>query len=188
MFKRRTLRSYSIWLLAVILLSVAGYIVSVRVQGNFYPITPGEAYRSAQPDSDNLAHYVKKYKIRSVLNLRGRHPDESWYVEEMAASAKLGLQHYDVALSASQEPTDAEAGQLLEIFKTAPRPLLIHCQAGADRSGLAAAMWKVVVDKDPKSVASKQLSLRYGHVPFGETQAMDRFFERWNPGRATGKK
>ncbi len=178
MFKRRT---YITGLFAVILLSAAGYVLSVRIQGNFYPITPAEAYRSAQPDSDNLTHYVKKYGIRSVLNLRGRHPGERWYEEEMAASAKLGLQHYDVALSASSEPTDAEVGQLLEIFKTAPRPLLIHCQAGADRSGLAAAMWKVVVDKEPKGVASKQLSLRYGHVPFGENLAMDRFFERWNP-------
>jgi len=181
MFKRRTLRSYSIWILAVILLSAAGYIVSVRVQGNFHPITPGEAYRSAQPDGDDLAGYVKKYGIRSVLNLRGQHVGEGWYDEELAASAKLGLQHYDIALSASHELSGADVGQLLEIFKTAPRPLLIHCQAGADRSGLAAAMWKVVVDKDPKGVASKQLSLRYGHVPFGETQAMDRFFERWNP-------
>lgn len=181
MLKRRTFRFYSVWLFAVILLSAAGYIVSVRVQGNFHPITPGEAYRSAQPDGDNLTKCVKSYGVRSVLNLRGRHMGEGWYDDEMAASAKLGLRHYDVALSASHELTETEVGQLLEIFKTAPRPLLIHCQAGADRSGLVAAMWKVIVDKEPKEVAAKQLSLRYGHVPFGENQAMDRFFEKWTP-------
>jgi hypothetical protein len=42
-------------------------------------------------------------------------------------------------------------------------------------------MWKVIVDKEPKPEARKQLSILYGHFPLGETSAMDRFFEKWNP-------
>jgi len=179
--QRRTIRSYSLWLLAVLLLSIGGYITAVKIQGNFYPVTPGEAYRSAQPDGGDLTKYAEHYGIKSVLNLRGKHVGEGWYDEEMAACAKLGIQHYDIALSASHELDDGDVSQLREIFKTAPRPLLIHCQAGADRSGVVAAMWKVIVDKEPKEVASQQLSLRYGHLPFGNTQAMDRFFKKWKP-------
>jgi undecaprenyl-diphosphatase len=99
----------------------------------------------------------------------------------VATCAKLDVTHYDVSLSSDHELTEAEVRQLLDIFNTAPRPILIHCQAGADRSGLVAAMWKVVVDKEPKDLAAQQLSLRYGHFPIGETTAMDRFFEKWNP-------
>jgi undecaprenyl-diphosphatase len=174
-------RKYIIGILTVILLSVIGYILYVKIQGNFHAITPAEAYRSGQLDNHKLAEYVKQYNIRSILNLRGKHSGESWYEEEVATCAKLDVTHYDVSLSSDHELTEAEVGQLLDIFSTAPRPILIHCQAGADRSGLVAAMWKVVVDKEPKDVAAQQLSLRYGHFPVGETHAMDRFFEKWSP-------
>jgi undecaprenyl-diphosphatase len=42
-------------------------------------------------------------------------------------------------------------------------------------------MWKVIVDKEPKSEAAKELSILYGHIPIGKTIAMDHFFEKWNP-------
>ncbi len=167
--------------LAALVLFLAGYILAVNLQGNFHPITPGEAYRSGQPNEHMLSQYKERYNIKSVLNLRGSHPGESWYEEELAASAKLNLVHYDVTLSSSQELTDAAVRQLMDIFRTAPRPILIHCQAGADRSGLVAAMWKVAVNKMPKAEAKKELSLLYGHIALGENRAMDRFFEKWEP-------
>ncbi len=167
--------------LGAAVLVLAAYIITVNLQGNFHPITPGEAYRSGQPDDRQLAQYADQYKIKSVLNLRGSHPGEKWYEDELVASSRLSLVHYDVSLSATHELTADEVRQIIEIFKAAPRPILIHCQAGADRSGLVAAMWKVVVDGKPKAEAKKQLSLKYGHIAFGEKRAMDDFFEKWNP-------
>lgn len=159
----------------------ASYFLYMEEQGNFHVITPGDAYRSAQLDRDELEYYIKKYNIRSILNLRGENPNTSWYTEELRVSAEQNVKHYDIALSASRKPTDEEVQRLIKIFRSAPRPILIHCQAGADRSGLAAAMWKVIVDREPKSEAEKQLSILYGHIPIGKTSAMDRFFENWTP-------
>jgi len=155
-------------------------------QGNFHIITPGKAYRSAQLDRDELKYYIKKYNIKSILNLRGENPNAAWYIEELQVSSELNVKHYDIALSAKRELTDEEVRKLIEIFKSAPRPVLIHCKSGADRSGLVAAMWKVVVDGEPKSEARKQLSLLYGHLSTGKTKAMDQFFdeffEKWTRG------
>jgi protein tyrosine/serine phosphatase len=168
--------------LAVVLLLPAGYFgVYMQVQGNFHPITPGEAYRSAKLDRDELEHYIKKYNIKSIVNLLGEDPRKPWYQEELQVSAEHNVKHYDITLSATQEPTDDDVRKLVEIFQHAPRPVLIHCKGGSDRSGLAAAMWKVVVDKEPKSEARKQLSIVYGHFPFGKTSAMDHFFDHWDP-------
>jgi protein tyrosine/serine phosphatase len=168
--------------LAVVLLLPAGYFgVYMQVQGNFHPITQGEAYRSAKLDKDELEHYIKKYNIKSIVNLLGEDPRKSWYQEELQVSAEHNIKHYNISLSATQEPTDEDARRLVEIFQHAPRPVLIHCKGGSDRSGLAAAMWKVIVDKEPKSEARKQLSILYGHFPLGKTSAMDHFFEQWEP-------
>jgi undecaprenyl-diphosphatase len=164
---------------AFLLLVSAGYFLYVEEQGNFHPITHGEAYRSAQLDRDEFEYYIKKYSIKSIVNLRGRNPDASWYKEEKIVSAENNIEHYDISLSASREPSEDNVRELISIFQNAPRPVLIHCQAGADRSGLAAAMWKVVVDNESKSQAEKQLSIVFGHIPIGKTTAMDRFFENW---------
>jgi protein tyrosine/serine phosphatase len=177
-------RRVRIFLAALVLLMLppAGYFgVYMQVQGNFHPITAGEAYRSAKLDRDELEHYIKKYNINSIVNLLGEDARKLWYQEELQVSAEHNIKHYDISLSATHEPTDEEARRLVEIFKTAPRPVLIHCKGGSDRSGLAAAMWKVIVDKEPKSEARKQLSILYGHFPLGKTSAMDHFFEHWNP-------
>jgi protein tyrosine/serine phosphatase len=148
-------------------------------KGNFHSITPGEAYRSAQLDQDELVYYIRKFGIRSIINLRGKNEGEPWYEEETAACRKMDVRHYDLGLSAGRKPSSHEIEELIRLFRIAPRPAMIHCQSGADRSGLAAAFWKIIVDGAPKSVARKQLSLRYGHVPVGPTYALDAFLENW---------
>jgi protein tyrosine/serine phosphatase len=177
------LRRFKVLVAAVALVVFFGasYFLYMDEQGNFHPITRGEAYRSALLDRDELEHYIKKYEIKSIINLLGDHPNEPWYREEIEVSTGLNIEHYDLALPPTHEPTEEQARELVEIFKNAPRPVLIHCKAGADRSGLAAAMWKVVVDKEPKSEAAKELSVLYGHIPIGKTIAMDHFFEKLSP-------
>jgi protein tyrosine/serine phosphatase len=177
-------RRVRIVLAAIVLLMLppAGYFgVYMQVQGNFHAITPGEAYRSAKLDSGKLEHYIKKYNIKSIVNLIGEDPYKAWYQEELRVSAEHNIRHYDISLSATEPPTAEDTRRLVKIFQTAPRPVLIHCKGGSDRSGLAAAMWKVIVDKEPKSEAHKQLSIIYGHFPIGKTTALDHFFDQWEP-------
>jgi protein tyrosine/serine phosphatase len=176
----RKLRFFIVVLIA--LLAVTGSYALYMVEiGNFHEISPGEAYRSAQLDKAQLEHYIKKYGIRSILNLRGENPNLKWYRDEITVSDAYNLAHYDLSLSSDREPGEEDMRKLLDVFRHAPRPILIHCKAGADRSGLVAAMWKVIVDKEPKSEAKKQLSFFYGHIPVSGTYAMDRFFQNWKP-------
>ena len=169
---------------ATALICFLGVIAAARFwyleeQGNFHPITPGEAYRSAQLDQDELEHDIRKFKIRSVIDLTGKDVGEPLYEAEIAICRDMEVRHYDLGISADKTPSSHHIEKLLRLFRIAPRPVLIHCQAGADRSGLAAALWKVVIDGAPKSVAREQLSIRYGHIPFGPTQVLDAFFENW---------
>jgi protein tyrosine/serine phosphatase len=80
--------------------------------------------------------------------------------------------------SADIKPTFLEIRSLLRLLKIAPRPVLIHCMGGADRSGLAAAIWQVAIKGRPKAEARRQLSFIYGHMSIGPTQVLDQFFEQ----------
>ena len=136
----------------------------------------GEAYRAAQLDRDELDEYTAKYGIKSVINLRGKGETAVWYREEIDFCASHGIDHYDLQLTAGLPPTRGQIDSLVAFFHTARRPVLMHCRGGADRSGLAAAIWKLEIDRVSPREAWGQLSIQYGHLPFGPTQAMDRAF------------
>ena len=165
----------------------AAYFMTIVASGNFHAVTPREAYRSAQPNYAQLEYYAKTFGIKSDINLRGKNAGSRWYRDEVRACAALGIKHYDVGLSASSEPTARQVRKLIEIMRTAPRPVLMHCKSGADRSGLLAAMWKMYVDGATRAEADSELSVRYGHVPLLGTSAMDHFFMAWRPSEAVAK-
>ena len=73
-----------------------------------------------------------------------------------------------------------QVNQLVAIMRDAPKPILIHCKAGADRTGLATALYLSRVALLSEKEAESQLSIRYGHVgiPYlSATYAMDRTWE-----------
>lgn len=179
------LRSRRALLIGVVAVVVAAPVVSwsssVFLTGNFATVAPGVLLRSAQPDAAQLERYAREHRVRAVLNLRGEHADEAWYVEEVDAARALGLAHFDQGLSATRELSLEEMDALVETMRAAPKPLLVHCMAGADRTSLAVALFRYAVLHEPADDARASLSLRYGHFPWlwSDTDAMDRSFERY---------
>jgi protein tyrosine/serine phosphatase len=161
-------------------LSLLLYFGALQIAGNFDTVDAGRFYRSAQPSALELAGYAQALGLKSVINLRGAHPGEAWYDEEMAASQRLGLRHIDIALSARAELTPEELAAVETALREAPAPALVHCKGGADRSGLAAALYALEVQHLSPAAASGQLSWVYGHWPYfgAGTDAMDRTFAR----------
>jgi protein tyrosine/serine phosphatase len=163
--------------------AAGGYAADIVLNNNFNEVRPGELYRSAQPDALEIAAYANRYKIKTIVNLRGSNPGTLWYDSEVAASEALGITHIDFPMSAKRELTLAQAQALVEIFRTAEKPILIHCEAGADRSGLASALYLAAVSKVGEATAERQLSIRFGHIssPLSASYAMDLTFENLEP-------
>ena len=158
-------------------LAWAGYL---RLTGNFHTVEQGVIYRSGQLSGTQFQSRITENGIRTVINFRGNNTGRPWYDEEIKASALTGAQHIDFPLSSGTELTDDQLIKLTALLRDSPRPVLIHCEAGADRSGLAAALYEFVVAKRAPEEAWAQLSFRYGHFPWlrNSTAAMDRTFER----------
>ncbi len=155
----------------------AGYL---RLSGNFHVVQQGVMYRSAQLSGDQFASRIRDNGIRSILNLRGNNAGTPWYDDETAASAAAGVMHVDYAISARRDLSDRQVRDIVALLRELPRPILIHCEAGADRSGLVSAIYELAFGKQPADEAARQLSFRFGHFPWlgSQTVAMDRTFER----------
>ncbi|MFT3732625.1 MAG: tyrosine-protein phosphatase [Hyphomicrobium sp.] len=174
----------------LVLLPLAVFAVMATVyaaieidRGNFHEVVAGELYRSAQPRGDDIDRYVRAYGIKSVLNLRGANPGKSWYRDEIAAASRNRLAHADLALKADRALDDASVAALMTLFASLPKPLLIHCEGGADRTGLAAALYLASVKHASEWAAELQLSILYGHIglPLTHGWAMSTTFERLEP-------
>lgn len=162
---------------AAIVLVAGGIYGTVQYGGNVHVVEAGRVYRSAQPSGAGLDELTRRYGIRSVLNLRGDNSGKPWYDEEMRAARADKLVHFDYAISAQREVTRSQMDDVLRLIDRAPKPVLIHCNAGSDRTGLVAAVYELSRGA-PLKDASAQLSLRYGHFPYlwSKTDAMDRSF------------
>lgn len=141
---------------------------------NLHELRPG-VWRSNQPSPKRLAQY-HDMGIRSVIVLRGQNRKSAFALEEEAA-AKLGMTLYAVPLAARNLVDKRHLLHLLDLFDTVERPFLMHCKSGADRAGLASALYLMHTEGLSVEEASKELSLRYLHVKNDNTGVLDHMLE-----------
>ena len=142
---------------------------------NLGTITAGQAYRSNQLSGTGFRAEITALKLRSVINLCGANPGEEWYRDETAVCARAGVTHYDVRMSAIRLPNPDTLALLARTLREAQRPVLIHCKQGADRTGLATALFLMLTEGlSPSEAGRRGLTLWHGHLPVGRTTAMNR--------------
>lgn len=160
---------------------LVSYVLFTEVHGNFHPVSESRLYRSGQLTGTLLAQVIEQYHIRSILNLRGKNAGSRWYQEETQVAAARDVVHYDYGISANRELDDPDIRDILVVIRLAPKPLLIHCKSGSDRTGLIAALYLFDIEGVDSQTASQELSILYGHFPYfwNSTGAMDRTFWRY---------
>jgi hypothetical protein len=138
-------------------------------EGNLAVVDPEHVIRSAQPTS-HLGRWIDDFHLRSVLNLRGGSKADWWYKSEVATVKTHAISFYDLPLAATRRPTRRELLLLIDVLSSCPYPLLIHCKSGADRTGLASALYLMVKRDQSPEMAEKAFALEFGHIPFLGTE------------------
>ena len=140
---------------------------------NFHWVVPGEAARAMQAWAGRLEPFLRKRGIRSIINLRGRNDDLGWWKKETRTASALGIAHLDAMLDSRKLPTKAMLVTLMECFDTAPRPFLLKCSGGQDRTSLAAALYLIHRDGWGAMNAALAQFARFPYLHFPKSQ------QRW---------
>ncbi|GAB5446737.1 phosphatase domain-containing putative toxin [Gymnodinialimonas sp.] len=144
-------------------------------------------YRSNHPNAQALARW-KARGVRHVISLRPA--QGAVHAFEVEACAALGLTLMNAPLTAREAPRVEGLLRLLDMFDRLPppreNPVLIHCKSGADRTGLAAALWAIHVEGKPVAEAQRALTFRHLHIRASKTGVLDRFLEAYAARLARG--
>ena len=144
---------------------------------NFAQISlANNVYRSGHP-SRRLLNKFKKKGGSIVLNLRGgqnlsHNQLERRYCKEFA------LTLMNIKFKSDQAPNPTSLLELLDFFDRTEKcgGILMHCKTGADRTGLAAALYLIHREKVSVDVAVQQLSKRYLHFGTGKKKILKGFY------------
>jgi hypothetical protein len=164
------------------MLAVVAEAGRVLVGNNLHTVLAGRVYRSAQLSGPELERLVAARGIRTVVNLRGNAAPLPWYVEECRATTRADVAQEDVCFSAGRLPSPVEVRRLIEVLERGEPPLLLHCRRGADRTGMASAIVRLLEPGSDLGGACGQLGLRYGHLAIGRPAYLDEFlalYRQW---------
>lgn len=127
---------------------------------NLYRVSD-ELYRCEQPRSKDVAD-LRMIGIRSILNLREHHTDSNTF-------AKAGFTQLVQRMDTGELSVDDLVAALRQI-REAPKPVLVHCWHGSDRTGSVVAAYRIVFQDWTPAEALDELR----HGGFG-------YHERWFP-------
>jgi hypothetical protein len=149
---------------------------NVVIGTNFHEVQRGAVYRCAQLTGPELAYYLQKYQIHTVINLRGCSEPSAWYLAECRMCSASDVSLEDRGFSAGRMPATDAVRDLVYLLENCEYPILVHCHRGIDRTGMTVAMALLLRTDCRLDEALYQLGPRYGHLPLGRMGNIDRFF------------
>lgn len=136
-----------------------GWAIPVDSSFKLYEMTPF-LYRSALPSSSNV-DVLKERKINTIISFI-KDDDRQWLADEQVNIIRYPT-HAD-------RVTDDDVLAVLRMIREAQSygPVLIHCKHGQNRTGLFAAMYRIVVQGWSKQEALDELQ----NAGFGDNEDM----------------
>ena len=150
--------------------AVIAWYMGVRDQffpTNFGVVEPGRVYRSGQISHRVIRDALVRNHIGVIIDLSSKWEDTPDARAERATAAELGVQRINLTLRGNGLGDPAVYPQVLADIVKANRegkPVLVHCQSGAQRTGGIIAAYRILVEGHPPDAAFAEME-DYGHSP-----------------------
>lgn len=103
---------------------------------NLHQVAPG-LYRSAQPTAEAF-QALEKLGLVTIINIRENHSDAALIQGTNLRLVEVPVNTWSVG--------DEEVIAVMRLIKNEPRPILLHCKHGADRTGLMMAVYRIIFE------------------------------------------
>jgi protein tyrosine/serine phosphatase len=130
-------------------------------------VEPGLIYRSGQISARLVEATLRKYKISTIVSLTFEDPNDRNQSAERLAAERLGinLQRYPLAGDGTGDIRNyAKAVAAIAQAERSGKPVLVHCAAGAQRTGGVVAFYRLLVERRPVTFVYRELR-KYGWKP-----------------------
>lgn len=148
---KKNIKIIGISLLAIVLVFVGKYVYDMNINHNFETITEGKVYKSGVIPPDEIADYVKKYHIKSIVDLRfpGTGDDVNnpevpaeLTAEKEAVGKIKGVNYFNNG--SDQVPEQKNLDSFFKIMDNPDNyPVLIHCYHGVGRAEMYSALYRI---------------------------------------------
>jgi protein tyrosine phosphatase (PTP) superfamily phosphohydrolase (DUF442 family) len=179
MLRSRRITRLVVRLAAAIMIPLLFCLAWNQANHNFGAVQPERVYRSGQMPASALAQTLRERRIKTVLNLRGSNPTESWYRAEIATTREACATHVDIAMSSCLWMSRVQLRALVQTLDTAEYPLLIHCAWGSERTGLVSAFAELLRPGGTLDDARAQFSIRYLFVRINDGKVMAEHLDQY---------
>jgi tyrosine-protein phosphatase SIW14 len=177
-------RSSTAWLLSISVVAALGLAVgaselwravshsyeklSLSGVSNFGRMTD-QLYRGAQPTPEGFAQ-IKAMGIDTVVRFS---LGEEGSVAERGQVEALGMRFVNIPWSSVHEPTSDQVINFLTLAHDHPgRKIFVHCKAGADRTGVMVALYRIALDHwTPAQAIDEMKAFHYRYLFLPHLQA-----------------
>lgn len=145
------------------------------VAKRFGVVEPGKIYRSGQISSYLIEPVLSDNKIEKVIALNGSDLQKPYLKTEVETAKKLHIDHqvlYLIGDGTGDVEDYAEAVAEIMRCEKAGKPVLVHCAAGAQRTGGVIAAYRMLVQKKTPEEAYQEL-LQYDWKPHKDQALID---------------
>jgi protein tyrosine/serine phosphatase len=148
---KKSTKRIGLVVLVLIIVFVGKYVYDMNINHNFETITEGKVYKSGVIPPNEIESYVKKHKIKSIVDLRfpgtadlvnnPEIPQE--LIAEKEAIAKIkGVNYFNNG--SDQVPKPENLKTFFKIMDNpANYPVLIHCYHGVGRAEMYSALYRI---------------------------------------------
>ena len=155
--RRRAVVHWSIGIVLGTLVDGSAMVGWHKTKDRFVPrnlgeVVPGVVYRSGQIDQRLIAGFLEDRGIRRIVVMSNYEFDDPDHVAQREASEALGIEVVRVAMRGNGVGTAEQYAEIVAwVHDSAEQniPTLLHCHAGAQRTGGTVAAYRLLVQGRP---------------------------------------
>lgn len=162
-FKRRR---YLFLVLAILIVAGSVWLWEEILEERIIPkrfgvVEQGKIYRCGQLHKALVEKTLRKYKIARIVDLTGGVPGDQNQQAEIRASQDLGIERVELFLQGDGTGDIRQYVEAIAFIYNAvqqSKPVLVHCAAGAQRTGGVIAAYRLLVQKRPPAEVQREMT------------------------------